>query len=142
MVPVAIVLAALAEPGFPLVFGEDFEQAALPFALLLPGTICLALWYVVGLYIISSLRRPGTTSLIQGGALIASLPLYYFAIRAWEMTGGALVSSVTYASVLTCGVAIMVSSSTVRLRDLVPGPADAASLLHFGRSALSGRRGG
>ena len=142
MVPVAIVLAALAKPGFPLVFGEDFEQAALPFALLLPGTICLALWYVVGLYIISSLRRPGTTSLIQGGALIASLPLYYFAIRAWEMTGGAIVSSATYASVLACGVAIMLSNSTVRLRDLVPGPDDVASLLHFGRSALSGRSGG
>ena len=48
MVPVAIVLALLSKPGFPLVFGEDFEDAALPFALLLPGTICLALWYVVG----------------------------------------------------------------------------------------------
>ncbi len=142
MVPVAIVLAVLAKPGFPLVFGEDFEDAALPFALLLPGTICLALWYVVGLYIISSLRRPGTTSLIQGGALIASLPLYYFAIRAWDMTGGALVSSATYMAVLGCGVAIIVANSSVRMRDLVPGTKDARALVDFGRSALSGRSGG
>ena len=83
---------------------------------------------MVGLYIISSLRRPGTTSLIQGGALIASLPLYYFAIRAWDMTGGALVSSATYMAVLGCGVAIIVANSSVRLRDLVPGPADARAL--------------
>ncbi|MBN1528514.1 MAG: oligosaccharide flippase family protein [Thermoleophilaceae bacterium] len=141
MVPVAVVAGLLAEPLFPLVFGEDFDQAALPFVLLLPGTICLALWYVVGLYIVSSLRRPGTTTLIQGGALLASLPLYYFAIKAWEMTGGAIVSSATYVSVLACGVAVLVANSGVRVRQLVPGPADLRSLAQFGRTAI-GRQSG
>jgi O-antigen/teichoic acid export membrane protein len=141
MVPVAIVAGLLSEPLFPLVFGDDFDRAALPFILLLPGTVCLALWYVVGLYIVSSLRRPGTTTLIQGGALLASLPLYYFAIRAWEMTGGAIVSSATYISVLACGAAILVTNSGVRPRELVPGAADLRALLHFGRSAIGGRSG-
>ena len=141
MIPVAIVAGLLSEPLFPLVFGEDFDAAALPFILLLPGTICLALWYVVGLYIVSSLRRPGTTTLIQGGALLLSLPLYYFAIKAWEMTGGAIVSSATYIFVLACGTAILVANSGVRPRDLVPRATDLRALVHFGRSAVGGRSG-
>ena len=40
------------------------------------------------------------------------------------MTGGAIVSSATYVSVLACGVAILVANSPSRLRDLVPGTAD------------------
>ena len=46
-------------------------------------------------------------------------------------------SSATYMAVLGCGVAILVANSSVRLRELVPGPEDARSLVDFGRSALS-----
>jgi hypothetical protein len=90
---------------------------------------------------VSSLRRPGTTTLIQGGALILSLPLYYFAIRAWEMAGGAIVSSATYIFVLACGTAILVANSGVRTRDLVPRATDLRALVDFGRSAIGGRSG-
>lgn len=139
MIPVAVVGALAAGPGFPILFGDDFSSAALPFILLLPGTVGLTLWYVVGLYIISALERPGTTTMIQGAALIVSLPLYYLAVREWAMTGAAVVASATYLSVLVAGVAVLLANSRVRLRDLRPGREEGAKLLHFARS-LAARR--
>jgi O-antigen/teichoic acid export membrane protein len=135
LVPAAIVMAALSFPAFPLVFGERFRDAALPFALLLPGTVSLTLWYPVSLFIISTLRRPGTTTAIQGIALLAGLPLYYAAIVAWEMTGAALASSLVYMSVLAMGLAVLVRSSDVGLGDLVPGKAELTRLAGLTRAA-------
>ena len=46
LIPLGMVLALLAPVGFPLVFGEDFGDAALPFVILLPGTIALVCWHL------------------------------------------------------------------------------------------------
>jgi O-antigen/teichoic acid export membrane protein len=140
LVPAALVAAALAFPAIPLIFGDGFTDAALPLVLLLPGTVALTCWYLISLYIISSLRRPGTTTLIQAGALLASLPLYYLAVREWEMTGAAVVSSGVYMSVLLLGVAVLCGSSTVRPAELLPRPSDAGRVLGFVRASLGGAR--
>ena len=110
--------------------------AALPFALLLPGTVSLTLWYPVSLFILSTLRRPGTTTAIQGAALIAGLPLYYVAIVEWEMTGAALASSVVYISVLTMGLCVLLRNSRLRVRDLLPGGVELRRLAELSRSAV------
>jgi len=141
LIPVAAVLALLAFPCFPLVFGDDFEDSALPFALLLPGTVCLTLWYPISLFIITNLRRPGTTTLIQGGALVASLPLYYVMIGAFDMTGAAIASSLVYFSVFFLGAVVAIRATGLRAGDLVPRVADSRRLLVFARSALSHSRG-
>lgn len=137
MVPAACVLALLAFPMFPLVFGDDFADAALPFVILLPGTVALTLWYVVSLYIVSTLHRPGTTTLIQGSALVVSAPLYYLAVREWEMTGAAAVSSLVYLSVFAMGLIVLLRSSETRIVDLLPRPSDPARLVTLARSALN-----
>ena len=141
LVPVAAIAALLAFPGIPLVFGDDFADAALPFALLLPGTVCLTLWYPVSLFIIANLRRPGTTTLIQGGALLASLPLYYLMIGEFDMTGAAVASSLVYVSVLLMGIGVLVRATGVRPGDLVPRLADSRRLLVVARSAVGHTRG-
>lgn len=139
LVPAAVVVAALGFPGLPLVFGSGFADAALPLALLLPGTVALTCWYVTSLYIVITLRRPGTTTLIQGGVLLASLPLYYLAVRSWGMTGAAVVSSCVYIAVFLLGLTILRSTSSVRLRELRPRLDDARRVLAFARASLGGR---
>jgi O-antigen/teichoic acid export membrane protein len=141
LIPAGIVAAVLAFPLIPLIFGEGFSDAALPLVLLLPGTVALTCWYLIALYIISTLRRPGTTTLIQAGALLVSLPLYYVAVREWEMTGAAVVSSAVYVSVMAMGAVVLCRSSAVRPLELLPRPADAGRVLDFARSSLGGSRG-
>ena len=137
LVPLGVVLALLAPFGFSLVFGEDFADAALPFAILLPGTIALVCWHLMSLYIVSALRRPGTTTVIQGAALLVSLPLYWIAVREGEMTGAAIVSAGTYLALFAAGVAVFLRNSGRPLRDLVPGRRDAAQIASSLRAGLA-----
>ena len=136
MVPAAAVLALLSWPVFPLVFGEAFADASLPFTLLLPGAVCLTLWSVTGLFIVASLQRPGLTTLIQAVGLVISLPLYYVAVREAEMTGAAVVSSAIYIGVLLAGLVVLISNSAVRWSDLIPRRADLGGITHALRTAV------
>lgn len=142
MLPVAALAGIAAFPLFPLVFGEDFAGAALPFVMLLPGTVALTLWYVVSLFIVSSLHRPGTTTVIQASALMVSLPLYYFAIAAWGMAGAAAVSSFVYLSVLAMGLTVLFRSSGTRPAELLPRASDGHRLLTFARTTVLERAKG
>ncbi len=139
MVPVALTLCVLANPFMTIVFGADFEPAAAPLQILLPGTVCLSLWYVVSLYIVASLRRPGTTTIIQSAALAIALPLYWLAVRDWGIEGAALVSSLVYASVLAAGLAVLLRAPTVGPRDLLPGREDVRHILELASRALTSR---
>ena len=136
MVPAAAASALLCWPVFPLVFGDDFADACLPFTLLLPGAVCLTLWAVTALFIVASLKRPGLTTVIQAGGLVVSLPLYYLAVREAQMTGAAIVSSAVYTGVLVAGLAVLISSSSLRWTQLVPGRADLTGMRQTLRTAL------
>jgi O-antigen/teichoic acid export membrane protein len=140
LVPAAAALALLSIPGIPLVFGDDFAAAVEPLVLLLPGTVALTLWYPVNLFIVSNLRRPGTTTIIMGGALVASLPLYYWLIVWLDMAGAAIASSVVYVSVLAGSVGVLLRATTLGPRDLVPRRADAAQVLAVARAGLRSLR--
>jgi O-antigen/teichoic acid export membrane protein len=136
LVPAAVILALLAEPLIVLAFGSEFEPAVTPFILLLPGTVCLTVWYVLGLYIIAALHQPGRTTIIQGAALLVSLPLYYLAVRAWGMNGAAIVSSGVYGAVMLAGLWIFLHRTSCGLRALVPGPGDVRRAWGLARRAL------
>ena len=131
MVPVAVVLAVLARPIMILLFGSRFAAAGEPFAILLPGTVCLTLWYVIGLYIMSTLQSPGRTTVIQGLALIVAIPLYWVAIHHWGFNGAAAVSTIVYASVFLAGAWSLLRSPYVTWRQLIPGRADVRRLVAF-----------
>jgi O-antigen/teichoic acid export membrane protein len=139
MIPAAAVLAAVATPLITLVYGSAFSAAAAPFRLLLPGTVCLTLWSVVSLYVLSSLRRPGLTTLIQVGALLVALPCYWLAVRSHGMNGAAVVSSLLYAGLFVAGSAVLVLTSRIRPADLVPGRADLRTLMDLARAVRAPR---
>jgi O-antigen/teichoic acid export membrane protein len=124
IVPVAVLLAALSWILIPLAFGPDFRPAVVPFVLLLPGTVCLTIWYVVSLFIVAALHRPGATTVIQGTALLAGVPLYWLAVGEWGMTGAAVVSSCIYSAVLTAGVVLFRRSRSSPTAHLLPRSAD------------------
>jgi O-antigen/teichoic acid export membrane protein len=142
LVPAAALLAVVAHPLIVLIFGGDFGSAATPFRLLLPGTVCLTVWYIVSLNLISSLHRPGTTSLIQLGGLAVSLPLYLWAVDHFKMTGAALVSTGVYALVMTVGIVVLVRATRTAATDLIPRPADVRAVRDLVRPALSRLRRG
>ena len=143
MIPVAIVLALFAHFIMVTLFGPRYGPADTPFQILLPGTVCLTLWYVVGLYVISSLRRPGTSTVIQGIGLIVAVPLYWLAVRHWGFDGAAAVSSLIYASVFISGVWFLLRSPYLTWRQLVPSMHDVRHMAELaGRGlALLRRRG-
>jgi O-antigen/teichoic acid export membrane protein len=142
MVPAAIVLAVLSRPLMIGLFGERFAAAGEPFAILLPGIVCLTLWYVIGLYIMSSLHRPGLTTVIQGFALIVAVPLYWLAIHQWGFNGAAAVSTLVYAAVFVAGICSLIRSPYVTWRQLIPGRADARRIIVLGRQGMAKIRTG
>jgi O-antigen/teichoic acid export membrane protein len=136
LVTLAAGLALLARPLITTVFGEEFGPAVKPFVLLLPGTVCLTLWYLLSLFLVVSARRPGLTTILQTAALGFSIPIYYVAVREWGMTGGAVVSSCVYAVLLVAGVTAFVRLSDARLRDLVPRPSDITTVFSVTRATV------
>ncbi len=135
MVPVGVVLALLAHPIMVVLFGSAFGPSAEPFVILLPGTVCLTLWYVLSLYILSSLRRPGTTTVIQGTGLLIALPLYWLAVKHWGYNGAAVVSTVIYSGVFAAGLWFLLRSPYVTWRQIVPTMHD---VRHMGDVARRG----
>jgi len=137
MVPVAIVLAVFARPLIVLLYGARFGAAGEPFAILLPGTVCLTLWYIVSMYVMSSLHRPGATTLIQGSALICAVPLYWLAVHQWGFNGAAAVSTVVYVGVFIAGLSFLVRSPYIGWRELIPTHRDARAVLVLAARALT-----
>jgi O-antigen/teichoic acid export membrane protein len=137
IVPLVVLLGFLSWILIPAAFGEDFRPAIVPFVLLLPGTAALTIWYVLGLFIVAALERPGVTTMIQGGAMLISLPLYWIAVGEWGMTGAAIVSSGIYISVLTAGVLIFRRHRSGPGAHLSPRGEDVRQSLAFARDALS-----
>jgi Na+-driven multidrug efflux pump len=99
--------------------------------------VCLTLWYVVALYIMSSLHRPGTTTLIQGLAFVVSAPLYWVAVGEWGLNGAAIVSTVTYALVFAAGLIILERSPHIGWRDLLPTMHDVRHMAELARRGLA-----
>ncbi len=137
MVPVGVVLALLAHPIMVILFGSAFGPSAEPFVILLPGTICLTLWYVVSLYILSSLRRPGTTTVIQGTGLLIALPLYWLAVKQWGYNGTAAVSTLIYSGVFAAGLWFLLRSPYITWRQLVPTMHDVRHMIDVARRGIA-----
>jgi hypothetical protein len=57
-------------------------------------------------------------------AFAIGTPLYYLGVRAWGITGAAIISTILYALVLTLGLGIYTRLTGVALRRLVPGKRD------------------
>jgi O-antigen/teichoic acid export membrane protein len=97
LVTAAASLAAAAVSPFaiPLIFGDDFEEAVLPFLWLLPGTVALAGTKILGAYIFSR-GRPLINAQIAFVTLVVTVVADLALIPPFEVAGAAAASSLAY----------------------------------------------
>ena len=74
LLPVTVLMGVLGIFAIPLLYGDEFRASVTPFILLLPGVLCLAVWYIVGLFLIANFKRPGLTTRIQLIGLSSECP--------------------------------------------------------------------
>jgi O-antigen/teichoic acid export membrane protein len=141
MAPVAILLAVFSHLIMVVLFGDEFADSATPFVILLPGTVCLTLWYVLSLYITSTLHRPGQATIIQGLGFVLSVPLYWLAVERWGINGAAVVSTATYVGVCAAGVVSLLRSPAVGWSQLRPAAGDVRRMIGLVRHGLAGLPG-
>lgn len=136
LVLVAIPLGLGAGPLIRTIFGSDYQGAVRPFILLLPGTICLTVWYLLSLFLVVAARRPGLTTILQAGALAVSIPLYAVSVSSWGMTGGAVVSSAVYGVLMSAGAIAFVHLTQAEWRSLVPRLSDVTTAVAASRRVI------
>jgi O-antigen/teichoic acid export membrane protein len=124
LLPVTVLVGVLGTFMIPLLYGDEFRASVTPFILLLPGVLCLAVWYIVGLFLIANFKRPGLTTRIQLVGLVASVPLYLIVVNLFEMNGAAAASSAIYLFIALLGCLSFRRITGLPLSSFLPRPAD------------------
>jgi len=96
----AIVAAALSPFIVPLIFGDEFDDAVLPFLWLLPGTVALAGTKILAAYVFSR-GRPLINAQIAFVTLAVTVVADLLLIPSFEVAGAAAASSFAYCCSLT-----------------------------------------
>ena len=99
---VAILGPALIVVGF----GSDFRSALTPFFILLPGIWMLGMANICG-SVLSGKKRPGTGSVLAGGAALATLVLDLALIPPFGIVGAAVAASVAYTFYGICSLVLV-----------------------------------
>lgn len=126
-------VAAVSPVLVPLLYGGVFEEAVLPLLILLPGSVALC-GSVVGLTCLSSLGRPGRSTIAEMVGLaitLVGLPLVVFR---YGIVGAAAISTLAYA--ITFGVYLHFLSASGPL-SLMPRRQDFTNI----KSAVAGLGG-
>jgi O-antigen/teichoic acid export membrane protein len=154
---ITILLTATAAAGlaitspvlFPLLFGSDFDDAIVPFLLLLPGTIALAGGKVLSSYVLSR-GRPLINSSISGVSFAVVLVADLLLVPWLEVEGAAIASSLAYltSTALTASAYRRLSGAPL-WPAFIPTAADirlgidrAREIIHRRRSAAEAGSGG
>ena len=93
---VAVVVGAAAPWVIPLLFGEDFDPAAKPLALLLPGVVAYAPVTVLVVYLSVRHSRPHLSLVVSIAAAVVTAALAVGLIPRYGVEGAAVASAVGY----------------------------------------------
>ena len=94
---VAVVVGVAAPFLIPLLFGEDFEGAARPLALLLPGVVLYAPVTVLVVYLSVRHGRPHLSLAVSVVAALVTAALAFLLIPEYGVEGAAIASATGYA---------------------------------------------
>jgi O-antigen/teichoic acid export membrane protein len=123
---VGIVIAALLGPPLlPLVFGEDFEPATLPFLILLPGALGFAASAVFSSGLAAA-HAPGLSSVGLIVSLVVGIALDLVLIAPFGAEGAAAAATAAFLAGGAVSAAIYVRLTGSGWRSLLPGRADLA----------------
>ncbi|MGH3132109.1 MAG: hypothetical protein ACRDNX_14950, partial [Gaiellaceae bacterium] len=95
---VAVVVGLAAPFVIPLLFGEDFADAALPLALLLPGIVIYAPVTILVVYLSVRRGRPRVSLAVSVVAMVVTTAAALVLIPRYESAGAAGASSIGYAA--------------------------------------------
>ncbi|HET7798792.1 MAG TPA: oligosaccharide flippase family protein [Humibacillus xanthopallidus] len=99
----AVVVALLAGPLLPLVYGPAFEAAVAPTRIIVAGLVAAPAGGLASGFLLGT-RRPGTNSLLLGAGLVVTVTLDALLIPRIGVTGAALASAAAY---LTTDVSLL-----------------------------------
>jgi O-antigen/teichoic acid export membrane protein len=102
----AVVIAAVAPAGLPLVFGGNYRPAVPSVLLLLPGMVCYAPAIIFAEYFVVQGGMPGRAALIPAVSLAASTALNFPLTPAFGAAGASIASSISYAMMLVTAVVL------------------------------------
>ena len=94
---VAVVVGVAAPFLIPLLFGDDFDGAARPLALLLPGVVLFAPVTVLVVYLSVRHGRPHLSLVVSVAAAVVTAALAFLLIPEYGVDGAAVASAVGYA---------------------------------------------
>jgi O-antigen/teichoic acid export membrane protein len=100
-----VVLAVIADPFLRIVYGSQYEAAAVPILLLLPGIVVFAPVNVLSAHLAGS-GRPEINLAVSGASLVVTVALDLVLIPPFGMSGAAAATSVAYAAAAVVIVAL------------------------------------
>jgi O-antigen/teichoic acid export membrane protein len=95
---VAVTLGVAAPFVIPPLFGDDFDGAARPLALLLPGVVIYAPVTILVVYISIRCARPRLSLLVSIVGLVVTTAMCFVLIPPYGASGAAVASSIGYAA--------------------------------------------
>jgi len=114
----SVALLALSVPLIPIIYGQQFVAATFYLALLLPGTVALAVGAAFYTYWVAHLGRPALTSALAVGSAAISAVLYVTLIPGLGAVGAAIGSTVSYSVPLIAYGFLFPRETGMRLRDM------------------------
>jgi O-antigen/teichoic acid export membrane protein len=125
----SIPAAAVSPVVVPLVFGADFDDAVLPFVLLLPGAIALSGAKILSAYVFSR-GRPMINAWIALATLVVTIAIDLALIPWFGVPGAAAGASIAYClSLALTALAYRRLSGASIAQALIPRPGDVALYL-------------
>lgn len=120
---VGAALAILSQPVIGLLFGAQFRPAALPLALMLPGTVA---WGVARVLCadIAGRGRPGLNLALTTGAAVVNLGLNFILIPRLGISGAAIATTASYSALFLAALVVYSQVSGLKVVDVIKPRAD------------------
>jgi O-antigen/teichoic acid export membrane protein len=135
----AAILAVAAPLLCTGVFGDDFSGAVEPLRLLAAGALGVSAAKLIGIALIAQ-RRPLLESASMGLGFVVAITLYLVLIPEYGANGAAVASTIAYTAAGLAAAVFLVREMRVRPAELIPRPADFASLVDVGLRGLRSLR--
>lgn len=121
----ALGLLVLSIPLVPIIYGQQFASATIYLAVLLPGTVALAVGGAFYTYYVAQLGRPAVTSALAVASAAVSAVLYVVLIPRIGALGASIGSTVSYSVSLIAFAYLFPRETGYRVSEmLVPGRGD------------------
>lgn len=110
-----LVVAVLAPPLVPFVYGREFADAVTPLLLLLPGTVLFCMSMVAASFL-AALGRPGRLTFAELAGVAVSLACLPVVVPRYGIRGAAVLSTLSYGLVLAMYLSFLRPFGPLRLR--------------------------